>query len=42
LIYSNPDNWEHPLFLRNPEFLAMPVEQRDELAGRAAGDHRIR
>jgi hypothetical protein len=35
LIYSNPENWEHPLFLRNPEFLALPVEEREELARQA-------
>jgi hypothetical protein len=35
LIYSNPENWEHPLFLRNPEFLAMPADERDELARQA-------
>ena len=35
LIYSNPENWEHPLFLRNPEYLAMPPRQRDELARQA-------
>lgn len=31
LIYSNPENWEHPMFLRNPEFLAMPEVERAEL-----------
>lgn len=31
LIYSNQENWEHPLFLRHPEFLAMPEAERDEL-----------
>ena len=35
LIYSNPENWDHPLFLRNPEYLAMPPRQRDELARQA-------
>lgn len=40
LIYSNPENWEHPLFLRNPEFLAMPAEERDELTKRAEALHR--
>jgi hypothetical protein len=40
LIYSNPENWEHPLFLRNPEFLAMPVEERDELTRRSEALHR--
>jgi hypothetical protein len=40
LIYSNPDNWEHPLFLRNPEFLAMPVEERDELTRQSEALHR--
>lgn len=40
LIYSNQDNWEHPLFLRHPEFLAMPAKQRDELTGQAEALHR--
>jgi hypothetical protein len=35
LIYSNPQNWEHPLFLRNPDFLAMPAEEREELTRRS-------
>ena len=35
LIYSNPESWEHPLFLRNPEFLAMPVEERAQLTRQA-------
>jgi len=39
LIYSNPENWEHPLFLRNPEYLAMPLRQRDELARQAEALH---
>lgn len=40
LIYSNPENWEHPLFLRNPEFLAMPVDERAELTRQAEALHR--
>lgn len=40
LIYSNPRNWEHPLFLRTTEFLAMQVEERDELARQAEALHR--
>ncbi|TDD70119.1 YciI family protein [Actinomadura rubrisoli] len=35
LIYSNPENWEHPIFLRHPEFLALPPREREELAGQA-------
>jgi hypothetical protein len=31
LIYSNPENWEHPMFLRDPEFLAMPEAERAAL-----------
>ncbi len=31
LIYSNPENWEHPMFLRDPQFLAMSEDERDEL-----------
>lgn len=40
LIYSNPENWEHPMFLRNPEFLALSAEQRDELTRQAEALHR--
>ena len=40
LIYSNPENWEHPLFLRNPQFLAMPAGERDELARQSEALHR--
>jgi hypothetical protein len=32
LIYSNPQNWEHPMYLRNPAFLALPSDERAELA----------
>jgi hypothetical protein len=32
LIYSNPETWEHPMFLRSPEFLAMSEKERDELS----------
>jgi hypothetical protein len=35
LVYSNPENWEHPMFLRDPQFLALPQEQRDELTRQA-------
>jgi hypothetical protein len=31
LIYSNPENWEHPTFLHRPEFSALPQKERDEL-----------
>jgi hypothetical protein len=40
LIYGNQENWEHPLFLRNPEFLAMPAQARDELTRQAEALHR--
>jgi hypothetical protein len=40
LIYSNPENWEHPMFLRNPQFLAMPAEERDELTRQSKALHR--
>lgn len=35
LVYSNPENWEHPMFLRDPQFLALPQEQRDKLTRQA-------
>jgi len=31
LIYGNPENWGHPSFLRTPEALTMPEQQRDQL-----------
>ncbi|NVI88929.1 YciI family protein [Actinomadura sp. BRA 177] len=40
LIYSNPENWEHPLFLRDPRFLAMPEHEREELTRQAESMHR--
>jgi hypothetical protein len=40
LIYSNQENWEHPLFLRHPEFLAMPAKERDGLTRQAEALHR--
>ncbi|MFI0450106.1 YciI family protein [Actinomadura sp. 6N118] len=35
LVYSNPENWEHPMFLRDPQFLALPQEERDKLTRQA-------
>ncbi|MFB9839449.1 YciI family protein [Actinoallomurus acaciae] len=35
LIYGNPRNWEHPLFLRDPRFLALPETEREELTRQA-------
>ncbi|MFI0355849.1 YciI family protein [Actinomadura sp. 9N407] len=32
LIYSNSENWEHPIFLRDPRFLALPEAERDRLS----------
>jgi hypothetical protein len=40
LIYSNPESWEHPMFLRNPEFLAMSGEERDEMIRQADALHK--
>jgi hypothetical protein len=40
LIYSNPENWEHPLFLRSPHFLAMPTAERDALTRQSEALHR--
>ena len=31
LIYGNPENWGHPAFLRTPEAMTMPGQQRDQL-----------
>lgn len=35
LIYTNAENWEHPIFLRDPAFLALPRDERDALAAQA-------
>lgn len=35
LIYSNPENWEHPMFSRDPQFLAMSADERAELTQQA-------
>lgn len=35
MIYANPRNWEHPMFAHNPEFLALPREERDEIVRQA-------
>lgn len=40
LIHSNAENWEHPLYLHSPEFLALPTEERDELTRRVDALHR--
>jgi hypothetical protein len=29
MIYSNTENWQHPMFLHHPAFLALPEEERD-------------
>jgi hypothetical protein len=40
LIYSNPENWDHPLFLRSPEVLAMPAAEREALTRQSEALHR--
>lgn len=35
LVYGDPENWEHPLFLRDARFLALPQEERDALTAQA-------
>ncbi|MBE1491088.1 YciI family protein [Plantactinospora soyae] len=40
LIYSNPENWEHPMFLRSAEALAMSQDDRDELSRQAESLYR--
>lgn len=40
LIYSNPESWEHPMYARDPEFLALPEDERAEVAHRAEELHR--
>ncbi|MFI6515983.1 YciI family protein [Spirillospora sp. NPDC050679] len=31
LIYSNPESWEHPMFRRDPGFLALARAEREEI-----------
>ncbi len=35
MIYSNPENWEHPMYQRDPGFRALPREEQDEVTRRA-------
>lgn len=35
LIYSNSENWTHPMYLRHPDFLALPDAERDEISRQA-------
>jgi hypothetical protein len=39
MIYSNPENWEHPIFLRSPGFLAMSDEERTALCEQSDALH---
>lgn len=41
LIYSNsPERWEHPMYLRSPEFRAMPADERAAMVERTEAMHR--
>ena len=35
MIYSNTENWEHPMFLHHPAFLALSQEERDAVVRQA-------
>src|SRR5262249_12274018 len=35
LIYSNPRNWEHPMFRQDPGFQSLPAAEQVELARQA-------
>jgi hypothetical protein len=35
MIYGNPLNWEHPMFLHDPGYLALPERERAEIARQA-------
>lgn len=35
LIYSDPGSWQHPMFLRDPQFLALSTDERAELTRQA-------
>lgn len=40
LIYSNPQNWEHPMFAQASEFQALPDDERERLYRQADDLHR--
>jgi len=43
MVYSNPRNWDHPVFMHTQQGLEMPPEERDEMArGFDAMLHEIR
>jgi len=35
MIYGNPLNWAHPMYQHDPNFLALPEEERAEITRRA-------
>jgi hypothetical protein len=35
MIYSNPENWEHPIFAQHPGFQALSQEERDTIVREA-------
>ncbi len=35
MIYSNPENWEHPMYLRDPGFQALPQAEQEEVTRQA-------
>jgi hypothetical protein len=37
MIYSNPENWEHPIFAQDPRFRALPQEERDAVLHESDG-----
>ena len=39
LIYTHAARWEHPVYLRDPAFLALPEDERDELSRQVAELH---
>lgn len=40
LICGNPENWEHPLFLHDPEFLELSQADRETLTRQSDALHR--
>jgi hypothetical protein len=39
LVYSNPETWEHPMFVRDPGFLGLSEAERDEMVAQAQALH---
>ena len=39
LVYSNPESWEHPMFVRDPGFLGLTEAEREDVVREAEALH---